>query len=126
MNKLKKGQKLSAGMTVKTDGYFEKRKEVMEIIYQLRELVELPRIEVKIADSTYAAGLGQTGKANYIVIEGNLKGLELFHVVLHEVVHTAFKYSGHNEKCLLMSSTYNKNNLATKEQYLETFMKYAK
>lgn len=126
MNKLKKGQTV-VDMVISENNYFQKRKEVMEIIYELKKYVDLPRIEVKIAETIKGhstAGRGYTDSTNAIVISGKLEGMILYAVVLHEIVHTAFKYKGHNEKCILMCSSVSKGH--SKEKYLQAFLKYAK
>lgn len=126
MNTLRKGQRLVHGMTVKDESYFEKRREVMAIIYELKRSVELPRIEVKIAKSSdgKCAGLGWTDERHTIAIADTLSGKELFIVTLHELVHTVFKFKGHDERCPLMCSVIDASH--TKEVYMEAFLKYAK
>ena len=98
----------------------------MEIIYSIKKVVNLPRIEVKIATRDQLSnpiGLGWTDDNSIIVIDGELNGIDLYQVVLHEIVHTAFKYTGHNENCLLMSSHLKRG--GTKQEYFNAFLKYA-
>jgi len=124
MNILRKGQDLGRGMTVQTDGYHAKRKEVIGILYALRDAgVKLPRLEVKIAEAGgQTIGLGYHNNPT-IAISAELTGDKLYAVVLHEVVHTAFNYRGHDESCPLMASTVKTH---SKRVYLQAFMKYAK
>ena len=125
-NQLKKGDKRK-GLTVKRDQFWLKRREVMEIIYSLKKEVNLPRIEVKIATRDQLSnviGLGWTDHNSTILIDGELNGIDLYAVVLHEIVHTAFKYTGHNESCLLMSSNLSRG--YTKQDYFNAFKRYAK
>jgi hypothetical protein len=77
----------------------------MDVIYQARKLYpNAPRTEVKIMTGT--SGLGWTNSNNIISIGEDVSGENLVHVVLHELVHTWFKISKHNEKCPLMKSKY--------------------
>ena len=120
MNKLKKGSKLKNG-TVLSSNYFTKRREVMDIIYQARKLYpNAPRTEVKIM--TGASGLGWTNSNNIISIGEDVSGENLVHVVLHELVHTWFKISKHNEKCPLMKAKYGNESA---EVAWSVFSKYA-
>ena len=120
MNKLKKGSKLKNG-TVLSNNYFAKRREVMDIIYQARKLYpNAPRTEVKIMTGT--SGLGWTNSNNIISIGEDVSGENLVHVVLHELVHTWFKISRHNEKCALMKAKYGNESA---EVAWNAFSKYA-
>lgn len=127
MNKLRKNQNLGYGLKVKSDNFFDKRREVIQIIRELKESgFSLPRIEVKIVDREKdALGLGYVGK-NIIAIGADLEGIHLYSVVLHEIVHAVFGYASHNEKCILMKSCKSDEERAsyTKEQYLKEFTKY--
>lgn len=130
MNKLKKGQKLKSKrktvLIVKKDNFFEKRQEVLNIIYELKRHVKLPRIEVKIAESqngSQVVGLGYLNSFT-IAIEHSLDGIKLYQTVLHEIVHTVFKMQGHDESCILMSAAL--TNGYSKEEYLTAFLKYAR
>jgi len=121
MNKLKKGQELRNG-TVLSKEFFNKRKEVMAIVYAAREMYpQAPRVEVKIM--TKDGGLGWTNENHIIAIGEEIEGDCLVHVVLHELVHTWFKFNGHNEKCPLMKSRYHQNE--SSEIAWKTFKKYA-
>jgi Zn-dependent peptidase ImmA (M78 family) len=126
MNILKKGKETHKnGMTVKTDDYFNKRKEVMAVIYEAKKYYpNAPRVEVKICDKhERILGLGWVNKNTVIAINEDLTGDTLVHVVLHELVHTWFK-KGHDEKCPLMKKhTYSDENV---EESWDAFKKYAK
>lgn len=126
MNILKKGKETHKnGMTVKTNDYFDKRKEVMAIIYEAKKhFPNAPRVEVKICDKhDKILGLGWVNKSTVIAINEDLKGDTLVHVVLHELIHTWFKEE-HNEKCPLMKEyVYGDENI---EESWKAFKKYAK
>lgn len=130
MNNLKKGQKLKhkkkTVLIVKKDNFREKRKEVLDIIYELKKHVDLPRIEVKIADLVHDSKTVGLGYFNHytIVISSSLSGIELYQTVLHEIVHTVFKIKEHDEECILMASTLKTGH--SKEAFLKAFLKYSK
>jgi Zn-dependent peptidase ImmA (M78 family) len=106
MNMLKKGHAVKKdGLIVKTENYFDKRRAVMAVVYEARKFyANAPRTEIKICNE-HERTLG-TGWINnpIIAISEELSGDRLTYVVLHELVHTWFKMSGHNEECPLMAS----------------------
>jgi hypothetical protein len=109
MNKLRKNQVVYKDWRVKSEGYFDKRREVMDIIYKARRIYrDAPRVEVKIITST--GGLGWVG-LNIIAIGEDVADAVLVHVVLHELCHTWFKLE-HDEKCPLMKARYDGTELA--------------
>jgi hypothetical protein len=111
MNKLRKNQVVYKDWRVKSEGYFDKRREVMDIIYKARRIYrDAPRVEVKIITST--GGLGWVG-LNIIAIGEDVASEVLVHVVLHELCHTWFKLE-HDDKCPLMKPHYNGTELAEK------------
>jgi len=124
-NALRKGQEIK-GLQVKSQDYRAKRREVIDIIYSLKKLVDLPRIEVKIAseqDVGSPLGLGFTSDICAIMVNGDLEGDQLYAVVLHEIVHTAFKFKGHVDTCPLMSARLRSFD---RSEYLRAFLTYAK
>jgi hypothetical protein len=111
MNKLRKGQKVYKNWTIKSEDYFDKRRQVMNIIYKARRIYRnAPRVEVKIM--TKQGGLGWMNK-NIIAIGEDVADNVLVHVVLHELCHAWFGLE-HDEKCPLMKSLYNGTELAEK------------
>jgi hypothetical protein len=111
MNKLRKNQVVYKDWRVKSEGYFDKRREVMDIIYKARRIYrDAPRVEVKIITST--GGLGWVG-LNIIAIGEDVPSEALVHVVLHELCHTWFKLE-HDEECPLMKARYDGTELAEK------------
>ena len=120
MNKLRKGQVVhkAKNWTVKSEGYFDKRRQVMDIIYKARSIYkDAPRVEVKII--TDSGGLGPF-KQNIICIGEDVPAEVLVHVVLHELCHTWFGIK-HNDNCPLMKPFYNGTEIA--EKAWETFEK---
>jgi len=111
MNKLRKNQVVYKDWKIKADGYFDKRREVMDIIYKARRIYrDAPRVEVKIITSE--GGLAWLGQ-NIIAIGEDVASEVLAHVVLHELCHTWFKLE-HDENCPLMKARYNGMELAEK------------
>jgi hypothetical protein len=103
MNKLRKNEVVYKDWTVKSDGYFNKRRQVMDIIYKARKIyTNAPRVEVKIITSE--GGLAWLGK-NIIAIGEGVASDVLVHVVLHELCHTWFRL-GHDDNCQLMKAFY--------------------
>lgn len=111
MNKLRKNQVVYKDWRVKSEGYFDKRREVMDIIYKARRIYrDAPRVEVKIMTSE--GGLAWLGQ-NIIAIGEDVASEALVHVVLHELCHTWFKL-GHDDNCQLMKAVYDGTELAEK------------
>lgn len=84
---------------------YELRRKVIDIIYEVKKLHSIPRIEVRIVSggNENNCGYAYLGKniihINETFVKSNV--LQLKHIVLHELVHaiTGFK---HDESCLLM------------------------
>jgi len=111
MNKLRKNQVVHKDWRVKSEGYFDKRRQVMDIIYKARRIYrDAPRVEVKIM--TKEGGLAWLGQ-NIIAIGEDVADEALVHVVLHELCHTWFRLE-HNENCLLMKAQYYGTEVADK------------
>lgn len=115
----------------KKEEYFELRKLVMNFIYEAKSLlkgIETPRVEVKICykDESKSNVIGQ-GYLNQYKINISEAWLDksdndIRTLVYHELVHTWFKYAGHDESCVLMCSIINKG--LSKEVVQKTFLKY--
>jgi ribulose-5-phosphate 4-epimerase/fuculose-1-phosphate aldolase len=113
MNKLRKNQvvRKERDWVIKSDNYFDKRRQVMDIIYKARRIyTNAPRVEVKIMNKD--GGLGWFNHTA-IAIGEDVASEVLVHVVLHELCHTWFKLE-HDEKCPLMKPHYNGTELAEK------------
>ena len=115
---------VTKGLTNKvmnSDTYVQKRK-VMEVIYELKQYINLPRITVKITESHGKfLGMGTMDKTVVIWIteEGaNLKPESLMHLVAHEIGHAVFKMQ-HRDTCPLMKQGLSMHSPAS----LETIIK---
>lgn len=78
----------------------------MSLIYQAKEFVSLPRIEVRIVDKMpgcKCAGYAYPGK-NIVHIRSDYANNHpgLTHVVLHEILHAVLG-TDHNDSCFLMN-----------------------
>ena len=110
------------------------RRRVIDIIYEAKnELrahgLQLPRIEVRIVDtdpSVTACGYAYLG-ANVVHIATkwatNGTAAELYHIVLHEIVHAATGFR-HDENCYLMHPNLRSN--PQPEKSMAAFIKYFK
>lgn len=110
----------------KMDGdTYRLRRNVIDIIYDLKKVVDLPRVEVRIVDlNNEVCGYGYYGR-NVIHIGAKyakLGGDALYHIVLHEIVHavTSFK---HDENCHLMQSVIPLGKFDN-DKALKSFLKY--
>lgn len=122
--KLKKGQVVYKDWKVKEEDYFDKRKQVMEIVYKARKIYKnAPRVGVRII--TAQGGLGWINQS-IIAIGEDVADESLVHVVLHELCHTWFKLE-HDDNCPLMKPYYNGTEVAEKawERFKEIVKKQA-
>lgn len=80
------------------------RKNVMDVIYRAKKMVDIPRIEVRIVE-TRPCNMGYAYLGKNIIHIGEQyarnQGNMLDSLVLHEIVH-AVKSASHDEKCPLM------------------------
>jgi hypothetical protein len=88
------------------DNTYALRRKVIELVYEARRMVKLPRIEVRITEDDPMI-LGQAVlKSNQIWISQKVvKDYDLRAIVWHEIIHAVLGV-GHDEKCPLMASTY--------------------
>ena len=103
---------------------YKLRREVMGIIYSLKNEVKLPRIQVRITERNPngSAGVALQGNRAIWIPESSFGKGEtiLYEIVLHEIVHAA-KNIGHIETCKLMSSRLEH---ISKEESLRLFKGY--
>lgn len=88
------------------------RRKVIDIIYLLKNHLDLPRIEVRITDTphdeTLAIGTMDHTSVIWVTEKAvNMEYAELLHIVAHEIGHAVYKKK-HNEKCPLMAPVLNK------------------
>jgi len=100
---------------------YQLKRDVINIIYDLKRYVNLPRITVRITDKhSNILGLARL-KDNIIWIPDNtFNSKYLYQVVLHEILHAVYGIE-HDNNCDLMSE-YVKN--ITKEKALNIFLSY--
>lgn len=110
-----------------SDATYQLRRKVISIIYECLKLDRnLPRVEVRIVEA-HKNVLGKASifsKVPHISIMASVcQATEdmLYHVTLHELVHTWFDM-GHNENCKLMSSVIKKP--LKKSESMALFKKY--
>ncbi len=111
-------------MKMNNDVYALRRK-VINVIYELKKHVNLPRIEVRIVEN------GDWGVCGYAYLGKKIVHMNkkyctitddaLFHLVAHEVVHAVAGF-GHDDKCYLMHPHYKPKPIKSKS--LEAFKKY--
>ena len=94
------------------DSVYKLRRKVIQIIYDLKNSnIDLPRINVRIGESThkYPNVLGVGGGLNIWITEKAIdRGYQyLLHVVLHELGHSVYNLP-HDKKCKLMAPTLSK------------------
>lgn len=106
------------------DNTYLLRRKVIDIIYELKKQVELPRIEVRIVSGGEYSNCGYAYMGCNIVHinEKHMDKPHFYQVVLHEILHAVLAIE-HDEKCDLMSA-YVRD--ITDEKALELFIKYFK
>ena len=86
------------------DGVYKLRREVMTLIYEIKTLVDLPRVEIRITDN-HPCTLGQARMRDcqIWITEGAITNsrYDLRCIVYHEVLHAVYGV-GHDDKCPLM------------------------
>ena len=84
------------------------RKNVMDVIYRAKKMVDIPRIEVRIVE-TRPCNMGYAYLGKNIIHIGQKYasqcGNMLDSLVLHEIVH-AVKSARHDENCPLMMAVH--------------------
>jgi len=106
---------------------YKLRKEVMNLIYEVKSVYDIPRIDVRIGESNNCntLGIARLNKNIIWIAEYTInKGVDfLRNVVYHELLHTIYGID-HDENCPLMQSRL--NTILTKQQCLDIFGKYVK
>ena len=103
------------------DEVYSLRRKVMELIYEFKTIVEIPRVTVRIIEETgNILGLGSMDERICVWIPQGVANAPKDHlreIVYHEIGHAVFKLK-HDEKCPLMSSSTKWNGM-TKAQCSE-------
>jgi len=105
------------------DDVYALRRKVIELIYEAKELDDLPRIEVRITEDDKEI-LGQ-GRMNQNIIWISRRAVTEFNlrpIVYHEILHAVYGVP-HDEKCPLMRKTHKP---LSKEVCQERFQYWAK
>lgn len=104
---------------------YKLRKQVIDLIYEVKQSYDIPRIDVRIGESKSCSTLGIARLNDNIIWISEYtinKGIDfLRNVVYHELLHTIYGI-GHNEKCPLMQSRL--DTILTKKQCLDIFGQY--
>lgn len=99
------------------------RKQVMALIYEIKEFAEIPRISVRVTENDGCVlGRARLNRGEIWIAEKSIKGYDLRTIVYHEIVHAVYG-AEHDESCPLMKSVYSP---LTKAQAKKHFLKYAK
>jgi hypothetical protein len=105
---------------------YKLRRRVMELIYEIKDLADIPRVEVRITDDhERVLGLGTMSGTPVIWITERAitaSDFDLRTVVYHEVLHAVFHIK-HDEKCPLMKATHSP---LSKGEAQKHFMKWVK
>lgn len=105
---------------------YAQRRKVMNMIYLLKEHIDLPRIEVRVTENHDKwLGMGVLGGKGIVIwiteFGTELRDSSLLHLVAHEIGHSVFKLR-HSDDCPLMKQGLSMNSPAS----LETIIKVLK
>jgi hypothetical protein len=113
------------------DDTYALRRKVIEVIYEAKKRVELPRIDVRITEPNKGSHSGILGLAylglnmvyipSHLIEKGRLKPF-FKEVVLHEIVHAVTGFE-HDAKCPLMAPSIGCKPMSEAEMW-KAFEKY--
>ncbi len=97
------------------DHIYRLRREVIDLIYEARDVVSLPRITVRITEN-HETMLGCARMNDNIlwITRRAISAYDLRAIVYHEIAHAVFG-AEHNESCPLMKSIRGKDEKLSKE-----------
>lgn len=102
---------------------YQLKRDVINIIYDLKRHVNLPRITVRITDKHHnVLGRARLNDNVIWIPENTFNTKYLYQVVLHEILHAVYGIQ-HNNKCKLMHEVV--QNVSNKEA-LKIFLDYCK
>lgn len=109
---------------------YAQRRKVMEIIYELKKYLELPRIEVRITENPQDNVIGMGTMCEAVTIWITERATEfpyesLRHLVAHEIGHAVFKLN-HSGKCPLMKQGLSRVSPASLETIVSVLSKASK
>ena len=103
---------------------YQLKRDVINIIYDLKRYVNLPRITVRITDNQdNLLGRARMNDNVIWIPENTFNSKYLYQVVLHEILHAVYGIE-HNENCELMSAYVTKQ--LSKQKSLDIFLGYCK
>lgn len=107
-------------------GTYSLRKEVMQYIYELKQIVNLPRVTIRIVDCQEKGVLGAAYLGHNVVVitDAGFKSPDLRQTVYHEVLHAVYSQN-HVKGCPLMAA-HQSGKQHSKEELQKLFLKYAK
>lgn len=105
---------------------YKLRRQVINVIREIGELVDLPRINVRITDPTkgneQVMGSALLRGNTIWITQDTIKNTDVRTVVYHEVLHAVYG-TQHDEDCPLMKSTFDR--ALTKKECVKYFLKHA-
>jgi len=103
---------------------YQLKRDVINIIYDLKRYVNLPRITVRITDNQdNLLGRARMNDNVIWIPENTFNSKYLYQVVLHEILHAVYGIE-HNENCELMCAYVTKQ--LSKQKSLDIFLGYCK
>lgn len=111
-----------------SDATYKLRRKVIELLYEAKGHVTLPRVEVRIQErpkKSIHSGLAVLNRNIIFIPEHTIAWGEdvLREVVLHEVVHAVTGFR-HDKKCPLMSPCHDPKRPLKKDVVYKHFVKY--
>ena len=99
------------------DKVYKLRRQVIDLIYEAKEVVDLPRITVRVTDDHKTMLACATLSKNVMWVTTRvLKGSwDLRMVIYHEIAHAVYG-TQHDENCKLMKANLNKTERMSKKQ----------
>jgi hypothetical protein len=121
MSRRRRDESRTGGKNLRmNDGVYALRRKVMDIVYEVKEVKDLPRVTVRITENKDCdvLGIARMG-GNIIWIPENTVKMtedELRNVVIHEIGHAVFNLK-HDENCSLMCAHLDE--ILSKDECLE-------
>ena len=121
MSRRRRDENRTGGRNLKmNDEVYALRRKVMNIVYEVKEVKDMPRVTVRITEKNPCGALGFARMgANILWIPENTVKMtedELRNVVIHEIGHAVFNLD-HDENCGIMCACLCK--ILSKDECLE-------
>ena len=108
------------------DEVYKLRRQVIEYIYEAKEVVDLPRITVRITENhATMLGCARLYKNILWITQRAISNYNLRAIVYHEIAHAVFG-AKHNEKCPLMKPVHFESDKMTKNEAQQALLKTIK